>query len=305
MESGTHISIPLVYDLLLNQEIILLGEIKKYSKNELIKIIYQINFDDFLETINFLTLVDFNPNKNISIPPMQSTITTINRLIKNELRSVNKDKYYDDAKLGKNSQNSLRNSLMIDIRVNSLNDNKRCFEDFVKNFYKDNNNIPEIRGTARIYVRSKFDKDILKYKLQEYFSFPFNLRKRFFIINQIPNAKESFSLSSKKQGAENTNSQTDHIDTTSNISPNFRHTTFKVLDSNETHCKDLYNIKIKPVILKKNEITTKDIVIKDDKTFKECLSYFINKIFLVKQKENIYTIAGTEKDIYYFEKIIK
>ncbi len=39
METGTHISIPLKYDLLLNQEIVLLNEIKKFSKNELIKYI--------------------------------------------------------------------------------------------------------------------------------------------------------------------------------------------------------------------------------------------------------------------------
>ena len=33
MEAGTHISIPLVYDLLLNQEIILLSKFKKFNKN--------------------------------------------------------------------------------------------------------------------------------------------------------------------------------------------------------------------------------------------------------------------------------
>ena len=88
-------------------------------------------------------------------------------------------------------------------------------------------------------------------------------------------------------------------------SSKYEYTYYRITEGNKTIIKNLNNIKCKPKNTQKDEIHEKEIIVNDKTAFFECLNYFINKIFLVKQKENIYTIAGTEKDIYYFEKMIK
>lgn len=302
MEAGTHISIPLVYDLLLNQEIILLSKFKKFNKNELLNLIYQMKFKDFLRTNNILARTNFNPNNKKA--PLDLSIL-VNKIIKIIYKVLEESSGFNNVTFKEITKTEIYNNIALYVKTSSLEDNRECFETFVKSFYMDNNNIPEISGTARVYVRTKFDKAILNNKLKKYFSFPFYLRERFLFIKQNPNTKELFLLAQKKDNDENTSAKNVQINTASDINSKYKRTFFKVLNNTGTYFIDLNNKKFKPAHIKKNEIITKDIVIKDDKTFKECLSYFINKIFLVKQKENIYTIAGTEKDIYYFEKMIK
>ena len=174
MEAGTHISIPLVYDLLLNQEIILLSKFKKFNKNELLNLIYQMKFKDFLRTNNILARTNFNPNNKKA--PLDLSIL-VNKIIKIIYKVLEESSGFNNVTFKEITKTEIYNNIALYVKTSSLEDNRECFETFVKNFYMDNNNIPEISGTARVYVRTKFDKAILNNKLKKYFSFPFYLRE--------------------------------------------------------------------------------------------------------------------------------
>ena len=292
MEAGTHISIPLKYDLLLNQEIVLLNEIKKFSKNELIKYISKTYF--------------FNP--------------TLPLKFEREIKEILAGCTYED--LARNWVNSKGNKYCVQfysikpfldaIRIRNeqvyIGKMKDAFENILlKDFYKEQNNIPKVDGKTRIYVR--LPKDTLNNindKLAKYFSYPFETRTmQLFNCNNMDSNK-LFSESQNKSLSSNQDKYRDvSLVKYNGASSKYEYTFYKITESNKTIIKNLNNQKCKPKNTQKDEILKKEIKVADEKTFFECLNYFINKIFLVKQKENIYTIAGTEKDIYYFEKIIK
>ena len=292
MEAGTHISIPLKYDLLLNQEIVLLNKTKKFSKNELIKYISKTYYS--------------NPTL-----PQKFVI---------EIKKILSGCTYED--LAKNWVNSKENKYSVQfysikpfldaIKIRNervyINKMKDAFENILlKDFYKEQNNIPKIDGKTRIYVR--LPKDTLNNindKLAKYFSYPFKMRvKQLFICNNMESNK-LFLESQNKSLPSNQDKDSDvSLVKYNGASSKYEYTYNRITEGNKTIIKNLNNIKCKPKNTQKDEIHKKEIIVTDEKTFFECLNYFINKIFLVKKKENIYTIAGTEKDIYYFEKMIK
>lgn len=292
MEAGTHISIPLKYDLLLNQEIVLLNEIKKFSKNELIKYISKTYF--------------FNP--------------TLPLKFEREIKEILAGCTYED--LARNWVNSKGNKYCVQfysikpfldaIRIRNeqvyIGKMKDAFENILlKDFYKEQNNIPKVEGKTRIYVRlPKETLNNITDKLAKYFSYPFEMRTmQLFICNN----KESNSLLLEQKNNSSSSNQDQNREVSlveyNGVSPKHKHTYFKITENNKTIIKNLNNQKCKPKNTQKDEIHEKEIIVNDKTAFFECLNYFINKIFLVKQKENIYTIAGTEKDINYFEKMIK
>ena len=292
MEAGTHISIPLKYDLLLNQEIVLLNKIKKFSKNELIKYISKTYYS--------------NP--------------TLPQKFVREIKEILAGCTYED--LAKNWVNSKGNKYYVQfysikpfldaIKIRNervyINKMKDAFENILlKDFYKEQNNIPNIDGKTRIYVR--LPKDTLNNindKLAKYFSYPFKMRVRqLFICNNMESNK-LFLESQNKSLSSNQDKERDvSLVKYNGESSKYEYTFYKITESNKTIIKNLNNTKCKPKNTQKDEILKKEIKVTDEKNFFECLNYFINKIFLVKKKENIYTIAGTEKDIYYFKKMIK
>lgn len=292
METGTHISIPLKYDLLLNQEIVLLNEIKKFSKNELIKYISKTYF--------------FNPTLSSEFEKEIKEILggcTYNDLANDWVKS--KYNRYNVQRYAINSFLEFVKKRNEIIYVYKLKD---AFEKFIlEDFYKEQNNIPNIDGKTRIYVR--LPKDTLNNindKLAKYFSYPFKMRVRqLFICNNMESNKLFLESQNKSLSSNQEKDRDVNLVKYTGESSKYEYTFYKITESNKTIIKNLNNQKCKPQNTQKDQIHEKEIIVTDEKTFFECLNYFINKIFLVKKKENIYTIAGTEKDIYYFEKMIK
>ena len=292
MEAGTHISIPLKYDLLLNQEIVLLNEIKKFSKNELIKCISKTYF--------------FNPTLSSEFVQQIKEILggcTYDDLAKDWVKS--KDNKYNVQRYAIDTFLKFVKKRNEIVYVNKMKD---AFEKFIlEDFYKEQNNIPKVDGKTRIYVR--LPKDTLNNindKLAKYFSYPFEMRTmQLFICNNMESNKLFLESQNKSLSSNQDKDRDVSLVKYNGASSKYEYTYYRITENNKTIIKNLNNIKCKPKNTQKDEIHEKEIIVNDKTAFSECLSYFINKIFLVKQKENIYTIAGTEKDIYYFEKMIK
>lgn len=307
MKSGTHISIPTKYDLLLNQEIVLLSEIKKISKNELINLIYHA---DYSYIFNYLNL---NPEPFILSPLSDDFYYKFfNNIIQKNLKDSKRydfDKVFNDAKIGKKTSIAISEKINFLYNLN-MKKNIQSYLDrqqirMYNKFFDPNSYIPNIQGTSRVYIRCEkgsIDKKELESKLKSYFRLPLALRECYIFINnpiikalfdEINNPKEKRMVS---------------IIRISSIIPGQEHSCFKIIENNTTKYLDLNNKKLdsKNLLSSKNKpiFITKEIKVTNKESFFECLKYFINRIFIISNDNDIYTITGTEKDIFFFEKMI-
>lgn len=307
MKTGTHISIPTKYDLLLNQEIILLSEIKKISKNELINSIY---FADFTYAINYLNI---HP-KQFKFEPLNrdTYYNLINPIIESNLFHPDIKDYKKVswiAKVGLTQCKGISDKISSEYKKQMQKEIQLYLNSEQHKMYNmlftSISFIPNIEGTSRIYIRCEkgtIDKKELAVKLETYFKLPLALRELYIFINdpiikelldEINNPKTNRKVSLKHKNS---------------LIPSQKHSYFKIEEGATIKYLDLNNKKLdrKDILSsKKNNIfITKKIAVTDDDLFFECLKYFVNKIFLISNENNIFTITGTERDIFIFEKMI-
>lgn len=301
MASGTHISIPQKYDLLLNQELLLLSEIKKFSKNELIKSIYFANFD-----YTFHDIKKFSPFPKFSPITKDSYYNAINKRIHHNVGYRDK-KAFDIASLGlkqceelANEINDCYNKMYERIIFKYLSQEQKEVFNYFANHQVD---IPEINSTSRLYIRCEpktINKDELIQKLAIYFKMPLYIRERYLFINN-PIIANLFEEANNPKITRKV-----FLLQKSSMIPNHSHTCFKIEENGKFSYVDLCNNKITKTRKTKQQKTfiTKEIKITNTDLFYECLKYFVNIVFVVSHTNDSYTVYGNEKDIYYLEKML-
>lgn len=306
MKTGTHISIPLKYDLLLNQEIILLNEIKKISKNELINLIHSA---DFSYSYNYQPILF-----NLKYIDRDKYYGYINNEIDNNFKSPKALKYdkqeiKDIAHVGTDKCESLSKLINNEYVQNINREYRTYFKKVQDRIYNDLYNsilcIPNIEGTSRLYIRCEkrtIDKKELAKQLEAYFNLPLAVRELYIFMNnpiikelldEINNPKANREVFLKRKNS---------------LIPSQKHSYFKIVEGDTVKYLDLNNKKLdkKSILSSKNNdmFITKEITVDNNQLFFECLKYFVNRIFLVSNEDNLFTISGTERDIFFFQKMI-